>query len=166
MTSRSLLSTQERLLLICESIRYCQRVRAMGMGKAAWTKALREPVFFLWECRRAGKLAAARFNSHAAGAVRSAGALVYDHAIPFTYVESELMALAEPNPDAVHQILERRLVACLITRDEDRLLTLNGLRSSMPADWDGISPLARYRAVDIETELNPRYVEADLPRAA
>jgi hypothetical protein len=45
---------QKRLDLIAEAVRYCQRVRAMGMPPSSYTKALREPIYFLWELR-AGK---------------------------------------------------------------------------------------------------------------
>ena len=51
MTVRSGLSEARRLDLICEAIWYCQRVRDKGMPNLAWTKALREPIHFLWEKR-------------------------------------------------------------------------------------------------------------------
>ena len=40
MTVRSGLSEAQRLDLICDAIRYCQRVRDKGMPNSAWTKAL------------------------------------------------------------------------------------------------------------------------------
>jgi hypothetical protein len=38
----------KRLGLIVEAVRYCQRAKAMGMNPASHSKALREPIFFLW----------------------------------------------------------------------------------------------------------------------
>ena len=74
---------QKRLELIVEAVRYTQRVKAMGMPLAGYTKALREPIHLLWE-RRSGrsKDACVHFRSKAAvGLQRGAGTLLYDHAI-------------------------------------------------------------------------------------
>jgi hypothetical protein len=158
MTYRSRLSEEERLKLICEAVRYCQRVRAMGMVPGGWTKALREAIFFMWEVREANKKGAARFRSIAASGTEWGGhRVVYDHAIPFNYVQNDLLALAEPDPAGVRDILDRRLVACLITREEDRLLASKKLSRAMPANWDGIDPLARYEAAEIRVEPNPNF---------
>jgi hypothetical protein len=41
----------KRLELIVEAARYCQRVAAMGMPVAGYTKTLREAIYFAWMCR-------------------------------------------------------------------------------------------------------------------
>ncbi len=73
----------KRLELIVEAVRYCQRVREMGMPSSCYAKALREPVHFLWERRQGSKIRAATFRSKdAIGLSFGSGLLVYDHAVP------------------------------------------------------------------------------------
>jgi len=76
--------------------------------------------------------------------------IVYDHAIPFRYIEAELLGLAEVTPQAVADVLEKKCVVALITTEEDRNLNAAGLSSKMPENWDGLDPLARYKAVGID----------------
>jgi len=76
--------------------------------------------------------------------------IVYDHAIPFRYIEAELLDLAEVTPQAVADVLEKKCVVALITTEEDRKLNAAGLSSKMPENWDGLDPLARYKAVGID----------------
>jgi hypothetical protein len=145
----------QRLVLIAEAVRYCQRVKAMGMPPSCYSKALREPVFFLWERRQGSKASAARFRSVTArGLTFGRGLLVYDHAIPFKYIRDELLALDPVTPATVRDTLTRFNTAVLITKAEDVMLTEHGYRNTMPEDWDGIDPLARYKAVGIQLEEN------------
>ena len=141
----------KRLELIAEAVRYCQRVRSLGMPLSCYTKALREPIFFLWETRNGSKIKIAKYRSRAAvGLKYGKGELVYDHAVPFRYLQAELLALEAITPSALADCLERFGTAVLITKGEDSLLTRSGFGHAMPADWDGMDPLARYRAVGIE----------------
>lgn len=39
----------KRLQLTAEAMRYCQHVAEMGMPSSCYSKALREPVHFLWD---------------------------------------------------------------------------------------------------------------------
>ena len=151
------MNIDQRLDLILESVRYCQRVRAMGMPSACYSKALREPIFFLWELRDTKKkYNAATFRSVSSlGVDPRRGGLVYDHAIPFVYLQRELLALEAPTKESVSVILLRHGVACLITKDEDLLLSKNSLGRSMPSDWDGTDVLARYNSVGIKVVPNP-----------
>ncbi|HEY9056118.1 MAG TPA: hypothetical protein VIN77_03115 [Aurantimonas sp.] len=158
MTIKSNLSIEQRLELVCEAIRYCQKVRNMGMVKAAWSKALREPIFFMWERRNGGKKTAAQFQSlNASGRDWGSREIVYDHAVPFTALSDDLMAIANPKPEVVREILDKKLVCCVITKDEDRALIKAGLNSKMPEAWDGEDPFARYKSVGIKFEPNPRW---------
>jgi hypothetical protein len=50
--------------------------------------------------------------------------------------------------------LQRFDVIVLITKEEENILSLKGYRDKMPDSWDGIDPLARYKAVGIELVLN------------
>ena len=139
-----------QLALIAEAVKYCQRVKAMGMPAACYSKALREPVYFLWERRNGGK-SRAKFRSRAAQGLNfGKREIVYDHAIPFRYIEAELLDLAEVTPQAVADVLEKKCVVALITTEEDRKLNAAGLSSKMPENWDGLDPLARYKAVGID----------------
>ena len=123
---------------------------------SSYTKALREPSYFLWELRGGrGKDFAAKFRSKASiGVQRGRGELIYDHAIPFRYLQEELLSLTEPSPKAVSEILERHCVAVLLTKAEDAQLAKARLARHMPDDWDGSDVLARYAAVGIDVISN------------
>ncbi len=141
----------ERLQLIAEAVQYCQRVKKMGMPPACYSKALREPVFFLWECRKGSKVRSAKFRSKAAiGLTFGSGLLVYDHAVPFKYLQAALLSLPDVTVDSVENALDKFCVAALITKEEDQLLNAAGYQSDMPEGWDQINPLARYNAVGID----------------
>ena len=152
MTSIPHMDEQRRLELIVEAVRYCQRVASMGMKPSSYSKALREPVYFLWECRQGtSKDQRAQYRSRAAlGVQRGAGQLVCDHAVPFNYLQDELLGISEVTARAVRDVLNRHGVTVLITKEEDRRLNQAGLRSRMPDDWDGSDRLARYKAAGIK----------------
>jgi hypothetical protein len=141
----------KRLQLIAEAVRYCQRVADMGMPSSSYSKALREPVHFLWERRVGSKTRAARFRSRASlGLTFGDRLLVYDHAIPFKYLQSELLKLTDASADSVRDVLNKFSVVAFITREEDDALNRAGYGNGMPKNWDGVDPLARYKAVGIE----------------
>ena len=146
-----------RLELIVEAVRYCQRVKGMGMPVSCYTKALREPVYFLWERRgEKTKEEIPRYRSQAAvGLGFGDGQLVYDHAIPFRYLQSELLQLDDVTAEAVRDVLLRHEIRVLITKSENGRLNASGLQAKMPPTWDGTDPLARYKAVGIELVENP-----------
>lgn len=126
------------------------------MPASCYTKALREPVFFLWELRSAKtKLAAAKYRSKAAiGMIAGNGDLVYDHAVPFCYLQRELLNIEQVTIEAVRLVLEKYGIACLITKEENRKLNKNGLNRKMPSGWDGVDSLARYKFLNIEVVEN------------
>lgn len=145
----------KRLELISEAVRYCQRVRDLGMPVSAYSKALREPIHFLWERRAGPKAKCAAYRSRAAiGMSLKNRQLVYDHSIPFRYLQAELLAIEDVSPSQVEMVLEKYGCVALITAEEDSQLNAAGLNRRMPVDWDGIDPLARYRSVGIELVKN------------
>jgi hypothetical protein len=147
----------KRLALIAEAVRYCQRVKGMSMPPNCYTKALREPIFYLWDRRFGGdKDRFAQFRSrNSVGLSRGIGELLFDHAVPFSYLQRELLELSEVTPASVEAVLRRHGTFVLITKDEDALLTSQRLKSQMPNDWDGVDKLARYKAAGIEIIDNP-----------
>lgn len=141
----------QRLELITEAVRYCQRVRAMGMPASCYTKALREPVHFLWERRAGTKIQSARFRSKAATGLRFGnGELIYDHAVPFAYLQRELLSLDPVNTEVVSRVLDGFGTVVLITKEENARLAAAGYGCSMPENWDKRDSLARYKAVGID----------------
>lgn len=146
------LSEKQRIELIIEAILYVQKVKAKGMPSSSYSKALREPIFFLWENYGKGdKYDHARYASLKSKGVKKGGRrLVYDHAIPFRLVQEALLALEIVSESSVKKILEDMLHACVLTREEDQQLTKCGLRSKMPLDWDEQDVLARYKAAEID----------------
>lgn len=143
--------TRKRLQLIVEAVRYCQRVAEMGMPASCYSKALREPIYFLWQ-KRAGKSKAsiARFRSkNAVGLSFGNWQLILDHAVPFKYLQAELLKLSDVTTHSVEIVLDKFGTVVLITKEEDNLLNAAGYRSDRPKDWDRIDSLARYKAVGI-----------------
>ena len=59
----TVMTDSKRLELIVEAVAYCQRVHSLGMPAACYTKALREPVHFLWERRAGSKISSAQYRS-------------------------------------------------------------------------------------------------------
>jgi hypothetical protein len=149
----------KRLELIREVVEHCQRVKKMGMGSFYYSKALREAIFFLWERRAGSKLQCAEFRSRAAEGLRfGKGRLVYDHALPFNYLQQRLLNLPEGFPtDLLRDLLNKFCHTALITREENDRLNAAGYQSKMPEGWDGVDHLARYHAVSIDIEKNPLY---------
>jgi hypothetical protein len=101
-----------RLELIIEAVRYCQRVAAMGMRVAGYTKTLREAIYFAWTCRLGSKAKSAKYRSRAAvGRKWGRREIVLDHAIPFKYQQAVLMALPVVTAETVRPVLEKFDVA-------------------------------------------------------
>ncbi|WP_336368141.1 hypothetical protein [Marinobacter sp. C2H3] len=133
----------------------------MGMPASAFSKALREPIHFLWERRAGSKAAAAHYRSRSAvGLSFGKGKLVYDHAVPFIYLQRHLLALETVDEPSIRALLQQLNLIALITKDEDQMLKSAGLNKSMPQDWDGKDPLARYREMGIELISNREAVNA------
>ena len=131
----------------------------MGMKSNCYTKALREPIFFLWELRNTNKKheAAMYRSKKAEGLIAGGGKLIYDHAVPFSYLQKELLALDSVTTKTVEEVLLRHGIACLITKEEDRMLNKAGLGRKMPDGWNKQDCLARYSAIGIEIIENPDY---------
>lgn len=145
----------KRLELITLAVQYCQKVKEKGMPSSCFSKALREPIHFLWETRNGPKYKVAQYRSKSAFAeISGNGKIIYDHSIPFRYLQDELLNLDDVNNKTVKELLDLYSTVCVITKDEDNLLSSRGLSRKMPNDWDNEDPLARYKAVGIEVEKN------------
>lgn len=73
-----------------------------------------------------------------------------DHAVPISVLVSMFHANPEITKNGVIDILTNLLVDVRITKHEHAvILQRKGLSCSMPLDWDGINPLARYQAAGI-----------------
>ena len=87
-----------------------------------------------------------------------------EHAVP----QKELIKMISATdlaPARVWQLLTTYLVTYYITKEEhDRLKNL-GLQSKMPADWDGVDPLARYRAAGIDVSAHAQQPVTEPPNA-
>jgi hypothetical protein len=126
------------------------------MPASCYTKALREPIHFLWERRLGSKLRVAAYCSKAAVGLRfGKGEIIYDHAVPFRYLQEELLALEPVTQEAVLQVLEKFGTVVLVTKAESAELDEKGYSSNMPEGWDRVDPLARYRVLGIELVANP-----------
>jgi len=138
------------LSLIADTIKIAQKYEKAGAPRGAYNKMLREPIFFMWETdsgRR--KYDSAKYRSKKAKGKKKD--LIYDHSVPFKYLERELLELENPTPESVREVLDDYGVTCTITKAEDKILNKAGLNHKMPDDWDG-DPLARYKKVGIVVE--------------
>lgn len=152
---RQLMDDTKRLELITEAVRYCQKVKLLGMPANCYAKALREPVHFLWERRAGTKIRCAKYRSKAATGLRfGKGDIIYDHAVPFRFLQEELLALTPVTEQAVAGVLDRYGIIVLITKAENARLNAADYGRKMPKDWDGADPLARYRALGIDLTEN------------
>jgi hypothetical protein len=135
MTNGTALSEAKSLKLIVEAVRYCKRGKRMGVPPSCYTKALREPVYFLWTRRVKGvsKDKVPEFRSKASlGLKRGNGQLIFDHAVPFRVLQDELLELKTVTREAVRQVLRKHEIYVLITKEEDKVLNVSGLQSQMP----------------------------------
>ena len=170
----------QRIDLIILAINYCQQAKKYGMPPAAYSKALREPIHYLWERRNSkNKIKCARYRSKMAYSEGLKGA-IYDHALPFIFVQRKLLSIdlkpqnVDENRDFVRNVLSNFCVAALITRSEDAILNERGFKKSTPCEPDNckvigslqISPhelLARYKECGIEIEENEGIYIPDSP---
>lgn len=75
---------------------------------------------------------------------------LYEHTIPASLVRRQLLSV-QPVRTEVEIILMSAGAVAVVLREEDDLLRLHGLRSSMPDGWTwGDDPLARYRVAGLE----------------
>ncbi|MDN3699229.1 hypothetical protein QWY97_18045 [Vibrio cortegadensis] len=74
-----------------------------------------------------------------------------DHAIPLKIIVSKLINNPILTKEQLVILLDNLLVSVELTPEEHRMtLKKFKLSSDMPADWDGVDNLARYRAAGIE----------------
>jgi len=77
--------------------------------------------------------------------------IIYDHTIPLKVLLERLLNLDPIAASSVRQLLDEKLKACIITREEDQLLNRNGYRDATP---DPNKVDARYEAVGIRYQAN------------
>lgn len=141
----------ERLEMVAEAVRYCQRVRDMGMPVGGYDPTPREAILVVWTLRFGPKAKAAKYRSRAAVGLKwGRWEICFEHAIPYRYELEALLALAEVTPETVRPVLDKFDVHAIITKAEHDQLSAAGLNSKMPDGWDGADALARYNAVGIE----------------
>lgn len=81
--------------------------------------------------------------------------LRHDHIVPKRVILGELFALEKPTPSVVHDLLEKVLFGCVITKEEDNVLSVR-YRASMPPEFGDPSspefrdPWLRYRRCGID----------------
>lgn len=75
---------------------------------------------------------------------------LYEHTIPVSLVRAQLLSV-QPVRAEVESVLTSAGSVAVVLREEDDLLRLHGLRSSMPKGWAwGDDPLARYHVAGLE----------------
>ena len=80
--------------------------------------------------------------------------LRHEHVVPRVVVTELLLEdrrVGEVRPDEVFKILTKYCIGCVLTLDEDRLLS--PLNREMPEPWNGDSPWDRYRSAFGNTDV-------------
>ncbi|WP_223428476.1 hypothetical protein [Tateyamaria pelophila] len=139
---------EKRLHVIFSVVAIAHEMRELGFPKTAYSKILRETIFFVWEIRELSKYSPMRKRSKAAEGRRN-DKLDYDHAIPMRII-IEMLLNKWPNKEAVTYIITHLVHGVLITKEEHILLSEEGLSSTMPKDWDGSDWMTRYKKVGID----------------
>jgi hypothetical protein len=141
------ISEKDRLDIVFSVVELAHKMYGLGFPKAAYSRILRETIFFVWEIRERSKHSHLRARSKAAEGLLPSQ-LDYDHAVPMRIV-IEMILNKSPDRQAAEDIIRRFVHGVLITKEEHEYLRENGLSSKMPADWDGKDWTARYREVGI-----------------
>src|SRR5206468_6940112 len=92
-----------------------------GDARVFLLQSVARAVHFLWE-RRDGKSKqrCAQFRSRASMLVHhGSGALIYDHAVPFRYLQKELLDLRDVTRESVSNVLKKHCVVVLVTKEEN-----------------------------------------------
>ena len=74
--------------------------------------------------------------------------LTYEHAVPLGILH-ELLFDAREDISMLDPVLDKFFQTTWVTEAENRQIDSVGLRSKMPADWDGFDRFARYEAAGI-----------------
>lgn len=78
------------------------------------------------------------------------GQCITEHTVPMKTI-CDILLEQSTSPEDCLSLLRKWLLVTIITKEEDAKLN-QGYRTSMPDDWDGIDPWARYRKVGIEVD--------------
>ena len=78
------------------------------------------------------------------------GQCIFEHTVPMKTI-CDILLEQSTSPEDCLKLLRKWLLVTVITKEEDGKLN-QGYRTSMPDDWDGIDPWARYRKVGIEVD--------------
>lgn len=82
--------------------------------------------------------------------------VVKEHVIPMKRIRKDLLALSDTTIDSIEKYLDEHLILSTITKEEDSLLRMNKLTSSMPPEYDNPShrlfrdKFARYKVAGIK----------------
>jgi len=77
--------------------------------------------------------------------------IIHEHPVPRQVIREKLFSLRKPSTVSVKRVLTRYCIGAVIAKTEDITLNKSGLRSKMPADWDGKDLWARYKAIGMPT---------------
>lgn len=78
--------------------------------------------------------------------------VIRDHVVPHKVLMDKFLGLEVLSKDSVWEVIKKYYIICSITREEDRKLNNEGLKSKMPEDWceNEENLFARYEKVEIK----------------
>ena len=126
--------------MMIKVIKDCQEHKHMGTPNIVWSKYFRYALNVL-EKDLILESTSVRNNPDQK--------IIHEHTFPFSILRDKLMGLKDVNSDSILNILYKFHVVTKITKEEDIKLKDKGLDRSMPKDWDGENPYARYESAGI-----------------
>lgn len=83
---------------------------------------------------------------------QSRSGLVKDHAIPVAVLRKIISSVDPKSRSTIRDFLLENYRLGLVTKEEDKVLNIDGLKSSMPENWNGTDWKARYDFANILSE--------------
>ena len=148
------MTDQERAAeFIIFAINQANDAQAFGFTRNECCRNLKTAIHQYWQSRVLGH----HGQAHKARIPRSKAALTLpdsectvEHVMPQMEIVNRLMDMRPLTKAGVIELLTNYLIVMVVTREEHALLNSSGLRSRMPAGWDGKDVFDRYATIGIE----------------
>jgi len=135
------------------AVRQAQEAEAFGFSRNECCRNLKTALHQYWQHRTMGLHG--QNQKHLVPRSKAAkgkplNECVVEHAVPLMLIVNILMEMTPLTERRVANLLRKYFCVMLVTEAEHSKLNSNGLRSTMPEDWDRKDVLARYKAVGIK----------------
>lgn len=132
------------------AVQQAKQAEAFGFSRNHCSRNLKTALDHHWQRKTLRLAQKARIPRSKAALKLPLSECVVEHVVPKMAIVNRLMDMEPLTTTAIKELLTSRFMVMLVTREEHARLNASGLRSIMPADWDGSDIFARYAAVGIE----------------